>query len=120
MQVQKDKACHTCIAVSDSGVHVLQHMVARADPAPENQILSLSCVDVVAGVTFGPHFSGENKKTTTDRHDQEPVGCRFLSFARKVAGLIIDSDKIMALMTKALCSFQRLDKITKTFHWRFQ
>lgn len=78
------------------------------------------CVDVVAGVTFEPDFSGENNKTTTDRHDQELVGCSFLSFARKVAGLIIDCDKIMALMTKALRSFQRLDTITKTFHWRFQ
>lgn len=61
---------------------------------------------MLAGVTFGPkncsNFSVENKKTTTHCHDEEYVGCSFLIFALKEAEMIINSDKIMAPMTKSL------------------
>lgn len=61
---------------------------------------------MLSGVTFGPKncsdFSVENKKTTTHCHDEEHVGCSVLIFALKVAELIINTDKIMAQMTKPL------------------
>lgn len=82
------------------------------------------CTDVLAGVTFGPkncsNFSVENKKTTTHCHDEEHVGCSFLIFALKEAEMIINSDKIMAPMTKSLALHSKSWQDNKKSHSCFQ
>lgn len=92
---------HGSVLVKCCGVQVLWHIV-KTGPRKSHFL----CVDVLAGVTFGPKkcsfFIVENRKTTTHCHNEEHVGCSFLIFALKAAELIINTDRIMAQMTKPL------------------